>query len=92
MTVPDTCVPTLTSTTGLSVPLADTVCVTSPFLDCTVRYFFSAPALDCFCQAYQPPAPAAMISSSSVQRLKRNLETVMSGISRVERGGVGGRQ
>ena len=28
-TVPETCVPTLTSTTGLSVPLADTVCVTS---------------------------------------------------------------
>ena len=31
VTVPDTWVPTLTSTTGLSVPLADTVCVTSPF-------------------------------------------------------------
>ena len=31
LTVPDTWVPTLTSTTGLSVPLADTVCVTSPF-------------------------------------------------------------
>ena len=30
-TVPDTCVPTLISTTGLSVPLAETVCVTSPF-------------------------------------------------------------
>ena len=29
-TVPDTWVPTLISTTGLSVPLADTVCVTSP--------------------------------------------------------------
>lgn len=36
-TVPDTWVPTLISTTGLSVPLAETVCVTVPRPMSTVR-------------------------------------------------------
>ena len=75
-TVPETCVPTLTSTTGLSVPLAETVCVTSPVFTAASRYLTCAELRFCS-HAMPPPASTRSTSAARKYRLRIRLRRVM---------------